>query len=84
MRFVEFVASARSRPGRDAARAAAICASGRLFAINGDARRLRRIAAALGAYPAVEVSLHPSLSPWLLMACPRGRGDELLPIGVRV
>jgi hypothetical protein len=80
MRFVEYGAKYTSRPALDAAKAAAICASGRIFMIKGDPRRLRRIARALAAYPDVEVSP----GPVALIAWPRGRGEELLPIGVRL
>jgi hypothetical protein len=78
----DFRATARARPADDAAKAAAICASGRIFAIKGDTRRLRRIARALAGHAEVEVEVFPH---WhLLMAWPTGRGDEMLPVGVRV
>jgi hypothetical protein len=80
MPSVEFQANTRARPADDAAKAAAICASGRVFAVNGEARRLRRIARALASHADVEVLVHRGL----LLAWPAGRGEEMLPIGVLV
>jgi hypothetical protein len=77
----DFRANGRQRPADDAAKAAAICASGRIYAIKGDRRRLRRIAAALAAYPDVEVV---AAGPVALVACPAGRAGDLLPVGARI
>lgn len=78
----EFQVSRRVRPAIQAAKAAAICASGRLFMIKGDVRQLYRITRALARYADVEVDVFPHWQ--LLMAWPAGRGDEMLPVGVRV